>query len=253
MPHSIIKKVWDYCSYDKKFLLFIFVLLFISSRIQNYFQDNGNEYVLFLIGILVSIVVSGYGMSITKSRINHGKRLPKIVIKDIMFLGIKSSITSLIYFFIQMMILAYVGYVFGFHLLFDLEELLLNWSETMSLLLNHEPVTAILFVILGSVIFYVTTFFMEIALAKLAGTESLWAAFDLMSIKRSIDVFGWGDYAKDYTLIILTIVLLSYLISIDVPFDPLIDMFLSFLIFVTQYLGIGAVYCQIKDLQSNHR
>ena len=95
---------------------------------------------------------------------------------------------------------------------------------------------------------------MEIALAKLADTGSLRAAFNLMSIKRSIDVFGWRNYAKDCTLIILTIVILSYLISFNIPFnfiDSIIDMFLSFLIFVTQYLGIGAVYCQIKDLESN--
>ena len=59
---------------------------------------------------------------------------------------------------------------------------------------------------------------------------------------------------KDYNLIVLTIILLSYLISIDISFnliDSIIDMFLSFLIFVTQYLGIGAVYCEIKDLESN--
>ena len=231
MPHNIIKRVWDYCSYDKKFLLFVFVLLFISSFIQNYVHANGNEYDLFLLRILVFIVICGYGMLITKSRINHGIRLPKIVIKDIMFLGIKSGITSFIYFFIQMMVLTYVGFVLGFFLLFNLEELLLNWSDTMNLLFYHEPVSAILFVIFGSVIFYVTTFFMEIALAKLADTGSLRDAFNLMSIKRSIDVFGWRNYAKDCTLIILTIVILSYLISFDIPFnfiDSIIDMFLPF-------------------------
>ena len=254
MPHSIIKRVWDYCSYDKKFLLFVLVLLFISSLIQNYVQANGKETDLLLLRILIFIIISGYGMSITKSRINHGKRLPKIVIKDIVFLGIKAGITSSIYFFIQIMILTYVGYALGFLLLFNLEELLLNWSETISILLSHEPVSAILFVVAGLVLFYITTFFMEIALAKLADTGSLRAAFNLISIKRSIDVFGWRNYAKDCTLIILTIVILSYLISFNIPFnfiDSIIDMFLSFLIFVTQYLGIGAVYCQIKDLESN--
>ena len=254
MPHNIIKRVWDYCSYNKKFLLFVLVLLFISSLIQNYVQANGKESDLLLLRISIFIIISGYGMSITKSRINHGKRLPKIVIKDIVFLGIKSGLTSFIYFFIQIMILTYVGYALGFLLLFNLEELLLNWSETISILSSHEPVSAIVFVVAGLIIFYVTTFFMEIALAKLADTGSLRAAFNLMSIKRSIDVFGWRNYAKDYNLIVLTIVILSYLISFDIPFnfiDSIIDMFLSFLIFVTQYLGIGAVYCQIKDLESD--
>ena len=95
---------------------------------------------------------------------------------------------------------------------------------------------------------------MEIALAKLADTKSILPALNLLSIKRSIDVIGWRNYAKDCTLIVLTIVILSYFVSHDINFifiDSIMDMFLSFLIFVTQYLGIGAVYCQIKDLESN--
>ena len=96
---------------------------------------------------------------------------------------------------------------------------------------------------------------MEIALAKVADTKSIWSALNLVSIKRSIDVIGWRNYAKDYTLIVFVIVFLSHLISYDVPFsflDSIIDMFLSFFIFATQYLGIGAIYCEIKDLESNN-
>ena len=253
MPHVIIKKVWDYCSYNKSFLLFIFVLLFVSSLIQNYVRANGDYYDWMLLRILVFVIVSGYGISITRSRINHGKRLPKILIKDIFSLGIKSSIITSIYIFIQGFILTYVCNALGFPP-FDLTELLLNWSDTIHMLFYHEPVSTIIFVFVGAIVFYISTFFMEIALAKLADTKSIWPALNLLSIKRSIDVIGWRNYAKDYTLIVLAIVILSYLLSYDVPFtfiDTLIDMFLSFLIFVTQYLGIGAVYCQIKDLESD--
>ena len=94
---------------------------------------------------------------------------------------------------------------------------------------------------------------MEIALAKLADTNSFLSAFDLKSIKRSIDVIGWRNYAKEYTMIIFVIVVLSYIVSRDLPsllLDSIVDMILSFLIFVTQYLGIGAVFCKIKDLES---
>ena len=252
MPHVIIKKVWDYCSYNKSFLLFILALLFVSSLIQNYVHANGDYYDWVLLRILVFIIVSGYGMSITRSRINHGKRLPKINIKDIFSLGIKSGIITSIYLFIQGFILANVCYALGFPP-FDLKELLLNWTDTIHMLFYHEPVSTVLFVFVGAIVFYMSTFFMEIALAKLADTKSIWPALNLLSIKRSIDVLGWRNYAKEYTLIVLTIVILSYLLHYDVPFtfiDSLIDMFLSFLIFVTQYLGIGAVYCKIKDLES---
>lgn len=97
-----------------------------------------------------------------------------------------------------------------------------------------------------------TTFFMEIALAKLADTNSILEAFNLLSLKRSIDVIGWKTYAKDYTIIVLTIVILTELICIDIPFtflDSIIDTILSFFVFATQYIGIGATYCHIKDLE----
>lgn len=252
MPHYVIKKVWDYCTYNKSFLLFIFALLFVSSLIQNYVRANGDYNDWMLLQILVFIIVSGYGMSITRSRINHGKRLPKIIIKDIFSLGIKSSIITSIYLIIQGLILANIGYALGFPP-FDLKELLLNWSDTIHMLFYHEPASTITFVFVGAVVFYISTFFMEIALAKVADTKSIWPALNLLSIKRSIDVLGWRNYVKEYTLIVLAIVILSYLLYYDLPFtfiDSLIDMFLSFLIFVTQYLGIGAVYCKIKDLES---
>ena len=254
MPHVILKRVWDYCTYNEYFLAFIFLLLFISSLIQNYVHAYGSSTEWFLLQILVFITVSGYGMSITKSRINHGVRLPKIVIKDILLMGIKSSIIFSIYVFVQGLILSHVCYSLNFPI-YDLGELLLHWSSTINMLFYHNPVNTVLFVIFGSITFYVTSFFTEIALAILADTDSLLSSLNLLLIKRSIDVVGWRNYAKEFTMIILAIVILSYLVSFDIPFtfiDSIIDMFLSFLIFATQYLGIGAVYCKIKDLQSDN-
>lgn len=176
----------------------------------------------------------------------------KLSLKTFFSLGIKSGIITSIYLFIQGTILTNVCSALDFPP-FDLKELLLNWPDTLSMLFYHEPANAIIFVFVGAVLFYMSTFFMEIALAKVADTKSIWPALNLLSIKRSIDVLGWKNYAKEYTLIVLTIVILSYLISYDLPFtfiDSIIDMFLSFLIFVTQYLGIGAVYSRIKDLES---
>ena len=252
MPHVILKRVWDYCSYNKYFLAFIFALLFISSLIQNYVRVNGDYNDWVLLQTLVFISVSGYGMSITKSRINHGKRLPKIIIKDVIILGIKSAIIISIYIFIQGMILGYFCHSLDFPV-FDLQTMLMNWSDTLHILFAHNPAYTVLFIIFGAILFYVTSFFAEIALAILADTNSILAALNLLSIKRSIDVLGWGNYAKEYTLIILTIVFLSYLVALNIPFtflDSIVDMFLSFLIFATEFLGIGAVYCRIKDLES---
>lgn len=252
MPHVVLKKVWDYCTYNKKFLAFIFLLLLISSILQNYILTVGDVYEIYALQVLVAISVAGYGMVIARDRINHGKRLPKIEIKDILVLGIKSVIVITIYLNVQGFILDFVCSPFNFPA-FDLEEMLLRWPETLHTIYAHNPIHTIIFLVVGAVMFYVFTFFMEIGLAKLADTNSFWQAFNFVSIKRSIDVMGWRNYAKEYTLIVLTIVFLSYLTAFQTSFtflDSLIDMILSFFIFATQFLGIGAVYCRIKDLEN---
>ena len=251
MPHSIIKKVWDYCSYSKKYLAFIFILLYISSIIQNYVQAYGDSLALIILNIIVVVSVSGYGMTITRDRINHGVRLPKIMVKDVIVLGIKSSIVTFIYWEAQTYILRFVCFKLNFPI-YNLEEMLLRWYDTLHMLYAHNPLDTVLFVIVGSIVFYVTTFFIEIAIAKLADSGNILSSFNFLSIKRSIDIVGWRNYAKDYTMIILAITFMSFLISIEIPntfIDSLVDMILSFLIFATEYLGIGAVYCKIKDLE----
>ena len=253
MPHVILKRVWDYCAYSKKFLAFIFILLFISSVLQNYIVSIGDSLEITILNIVVYISVVGYGMVITRDRINHGERLPKIVIKDIVVLGIKAGLVMAVYLLAQGMVLDFVCSPLDFPA-FDLEDMLLNWAESIHMLYSHNPVDTIFFLVVGSVLFYVFSFFMEIALARLADTNSILKAFNFLAIKRNIDTIGWRNYAKEYTLIIVTIVFLSYLTAFTWPFsflDSLIDMFISFLVFATQYLGIGAVYSKIKDMENN--
>ena len=65
---------------------------------------------------------------------------------------------------------------------------------------------------------------------------------------------GWRHYAKDYTIIVLAIVIFEFLSYIVIPIPILeyiwvilIDLFL----FVTQFLGIGRIYSEIKEKKSD--
>lgn len=133
MPHIIMKKVWNYCSYNKSFLLFILVLCFVSSLIQNYIELNGDTIQWAILQFIVIVSVTGYGMTITRNRINHGKGLPKIEIKDIAVLGIKANIVTLVYMSIQTFILTTACSLFEFPP-FDLEHMLLSCSDTLHFL-----------------------------------------------------------------------------------------------------------------------
>lgn len=250
---DIVKGILEYTTYNKPFLLLILVLFFVFSMLMGIFDEMRIESVLFL-SFIPYIIISGYGMAITKDVINNGKRLPKILIKDVIVLGIKSTVVYGVYIFVQGLLFEFVSYLFAFPFV-DVEDLLFDFFETAPLLFHHNPVDTLMFIVIDFVVFYFTMFFMEIALAKLADTGSILDAFNLINIKKTIDVIGWRLYAKHYTVIILLLAFFSLLIDMDLPifvFDLIFKVFLGLLLFTTQYWGIGSVYRIFKMKQSNN-
>ena len=247
MPLFKMKKVWTYCTYNKPFFLLILLLYGILNFILYIYGDTGDSWILLII-FAVSILITGYGMTITHDRINNGVRLPKIIIKDVIVLGVKSYIVFIVYLFIQGTVLDWISSPFNFPR-FELEDMLLDLPNTMNMLISHNHVHAIIFVVVGSILFYITSFFMEIAIARLADTGRILSAFNFSGIKNNIDAIGWDHYTKEYTLIILVIVLFGSLSYVKIPnliLNYIWAIILNFLMFTTQFLGIGAIYSEIK-------
>lgn len=248
MPLMKMKNVWDYCTYNKPFFLLILFFCCLWVILDLYTDDVDTLPVTCLV-IILDIAFFGYGMTLTRDRINNGFRLPKIMIKDILELGVKSFIVYVVYLGVQGYILDFICSPLKFPE-FDLEDMLLDTPETIHLLYTHNPFDTLIFLVVGAVLFYITVFFMEIALARLADTGSLKSAFELVEIKKDIDTIGWRNYAKDYTRIVIAIVFFAYITVIQIPNDILNFVWCSLLnlfIFVTQYLGIGAIYSYVKE------
>ena len=221
MPLVKMKKVWTYCTYNKPFFLLILLLYGILNFFQDVYGDTGDGWILLII-FAVSILIIGYGMTITHDRINNGVRLPKIMIKEVMVLGVKSYIVFIVYLFIQGSILDWISSPFNFPS-FELEEMLLDLPNTLNMLISHTDTGRIL------------------------------SAFNFSGIKNNIETIGWLHYTKDYTLIILAIFLFGSLSYVEIPniiLNYIWIIILNFLIFVTQFLGIGAIYSEIKGNES---
>ncbi len=256
MPLLKLKKVIEYCSYDVVFFIFICLIIFLLNLIPDYSRNYFESYIQGIIQILVLILLNGYGMVIARDRINHGYRLPKIIPGDVINLGVKSTFVYGIFVSLQTAILYLTAYAFDLPI-FDLHHLLLNFNETIDMFFANSPEYMLMFIFVGGLVFYFTTFFAEISLARLADTKKFFAAFDFMAIWRSIKIFGFRKYVLDYTSLIVAIVVLTLLQSVnllpDILLDNLWEMIFGFLIFATQYLGIGAVYCDIKDAEIKSR
>ena len=250
MPLFKLKKVMEYSINDIPYLIFVLVLIFILSTVGDFteiYMDSDN--IAFFINFIVSVVLLGYGVLITRDRINHGHKLPRIIVKDLFVLGIKSLIVYIAFFFIQMLIFSITSQIFDIPM-FDLEDLLMNFEDTVHMFVVNEAFHSFIFVVVGGLVFYITTFLVEISLAMLADTGSLLSAFNVVSLSKKIRVIGFNKYILDCTSIILAIIILSYLQHITIPnfwLDQIWETMLGFLIFATQYLGIGALYADIKD------
>ena len=251
MPIKRLKSVWGYCSYNIPFFILIFILILIISFISDFIlKSYGKNFTTgWIIQFIFSSIVTGYGMLITRDKINHGYRLPKIKFRDVIYLGFLGNIVYIIYFSFQLIILGYIATFFQFPV-FDLHKIFFDFYDTFLLLIYSNPKDSFLFFSLSILIFYLTTFFAELGLAVLADTKSITSAFNLVSIYKDINIVGWKNYAIHISVIALLILIFSALQTITIPIPLISDLwgaFFGLLVFITQYWGIGAVYCNIKD------
>ena len=248
MPVSKIKKVWDYCTYNKPFFILILLLFCVITYIDDY-SKNPNMIIAGASLIITTVFIFGYGMTITRDRISNGKRLPKIIIRDVLILGIQSAILMIIYLTVQQYLLTFICSPLNFPN-FELEELIIHYDETLTSIYAHNPRDTLIFIIAGGITFYITAFFMEISLARLADTDNILSAINLWEIKKDIDIIGWRNYAVDYTKIALALAFfaaLDYLTFPNTSLNYIWSELVYLFTFATQFLGIGAVYSKVKE------
>ena len=148
------------------------------------------------------------------------------------------------YLTIQVSVLGLISILIDFPI-FELEEFILNISETIALFYEHNPINFIIFILTGIITVYVTIFFMEIALAILADGGKLKEAFNFPKIRDIISTIGWNHYAIDYTKIVLAVVILISLRSFFDSYSVLnfiVCVITDILAFVVEYRGIGNIY-----------
>ena len=244
MPNEILKGSVKYCLGNKIFFIYVLAQFFIFECITN--KVGG---IMKSNSLIVLLIVLGYGLKVTHDVINGGKCLPKIKLKELINFGLKGIVVYTFYLTIQAFFLTLVSLKLNFPE-FDLEELILNLGETISLFYEHDPLSFILFIFLGLVVVYVTVFFMEIALAILADGGKLKEAFNFYKIRDIISIIGWNRYAIDYTKIVLAVVILVFINGLFKSYDGIniiMAVITDILAFIVEYRGIGNIYNEYKN------
>ena len=249
MPNEMLKGSVRYCTGNKIFFLYVFAQFLIFECITN--KVGG---IMKTTSLIVLLVVLGYGLKVTQDVINGGESLPKIKLKELVDFGVKGIVIYTFYLTIQSSALGLISLKMNFPE-FELEEMILNLHETVELFLEHDPISFIIFIILGLLIVYGTIFFMEIALAILADGGKLKEAFDFPRIKKIIQTIGWKEYAADYTKIVASVVILVFINGLFKQYgwiSIIIGVITDMLAFLVEYRGIGMIYKGYKELMANN-
>ena len=229
---------------NKTFFIYVFAQFLLFECITN--KVGG---LLKTTSLIVLLVVLGYGLKVTQDVIGGGTSLPKIKLNELVNFGLKGIVVYTFYLTIQASLLGLISLLMNFPE-FDLEELILDLHETMTLFYEHDPVTFILFILLGLLVVYGTIFFMEIALALLADGGKLRDAFDFPRIKSIIDSIGWKEYSADYTKIVASVVILVFINGLFKSYgliSILVGVITDMLAFIVEYRGIGKIYGEYKE------
>lgn len=245
MPMAVVKGSLKYCLKNKWFFLFIIILFLMLEYVTDIIDDpvyNCGTWIF-------SILIMGYGLQIIQDVIRGGTCLPKILPKKVIILGLKGTIINVFYLLIQIGILVLIASALNFPT-FDLEDFFLEYHKTLMLIYHHDAVSFMIFTISGIIVTYVTTFFMELSLARLADGENLRHLFNFAQIKHEIDIIGWKKYTIAYTKIILVIIVFSHINKFIDPyygFNVIIGTFSSFFAFIVEYRGMGRIYKVYTD------
>lgn len=239
MPITVIKGSFQYAVKNKLFFLFVSALIFVL-----YYFSEIYDPTMFVLTFLSIFCLVGYGLQITEDVINGGTRLPKIMPKKLINLGVKGFIIHFFYLLIQVAILGSIAGILNSPV-FEMEELLIDLPKLLMLFFNHDWISCIIFFISGFVVYYVTVFFKELSLAIFANSKDFKRAFNLRQIKRAIDIIGWRRYTIGYSKIIFSVMFLvffAHMFHSHRVIEGMIVFLCYFTSFIIEYRGIGNVY-----------
>lgn len=252
----LLKGSFRYCFANRKAMVNMIILatLLNSTIFATYLQLVFHKSLTAITEsgwcVLVTLILTtGYGLVVTKDLIDGGSELPKILTWDTLKFGLKGFPVLVVYFSIQTFFMELISAQLNFPT-FDLEEMLLNIGDTFKLMFSHDPTSTVLFFAVSFVAFFITVFFMEVALAQLADSGRVRDAFNIPLSMKNIGRIGWIEYAADVIYVTVAVVILSFICDLIDPY-PLLNFIgaivVSVLIFTIQFGAIGITFRDSKD------
>ncbi|MDR2966974.1 MAG: DUF4013 domain-containing protein [Methanobacteriaceae archaeon] len=197
-----------YPTKDWNKLLILGVLLLIAgiySVLRNFgFLKTGDittgliTLIFSLIAIIFTLFVSGYCLNITRKTINLEEYIPEFELVKNFVDGLKVLVLGIVYMIIPIVVtVIFVIFAGTFAFITQASSYITNYgTSTIPQLPPFYVILSFLILLLIVSIFYIIfILLLNIATAKLAETDSLAEAINMLGIFNKIGEIGWGNYA----------------------------------------------------------
>ena len=218
--------------------------------------------IVFILGLVVAFIVSGYYISIVKSGIEHAEKPPAFSWKENLVTGIKYVVVSIVYFIVPAIVVLVVGLLTG---LYNKSAFVFNemYNAYLTAPANTTVVVEkvvpqatlvdlgnamIITGVIAAILFIIFAFLQFIAESRLANTDSLGEALNIPEAFRDIGRIGWGKVIAVILLVFIIIAVINGIISLIANYVSVIGLVS---IIVTPYLvffsarALGLLYSDI--------
>lgn len=166
-----------------------------------------------IIGIIFSVILSGYGVSVIRNAINNSREIPDFDFMTNLIDGIKAIIIGIVYFIIPVIITVVLAIVTG----------------AIGAGLDHIMAGLGVFVILAIIVFIIFGIFAVVALARFADTGELGAALSIGNVIEDAKRIGFGKIILVLIAVFIVAIVISVVLSI-LAIIPFIGILLVYLI-----------------------
>lgn len=176
-------------------------------------------YIAFLLlYIITMIIIGGYAVSIIRKTLALEEDLPAFEWGANIIDGIKLSLLSIVYYIIPFVVTLIVGFATGaFNQLAELMNHYIVYGSLNTIphsVLNSAAFSFLTTFIIGAILFIIFTLLLNIAIGRLAETDSLIKSMNMISIFNKIGEIGWANYIIWILVFIGILIIMGILIFI---------------------------------------
>ena len=219
----------------QKFLIVGVISLFsgLSSLFGNWGIDSFILITLAgIIGLIFTLMLSGYSISVTKYAINHSSQLPDLDFQNNLIDGIKALIISIVYFIIPIIITLIFAIITG----------------AIGAGLNQLVAGLGVFAVIAVIVFIFFAIFEIVALARFADTGELGEALNIGEVIEDVKKIGIGKIILFAIVSVIIIIIASLIVSLlgIIPFIGILIAQLIIGAFITLFYSraIGLLYAE---------